>query len=345
MKQHEREYFVSRIRLGEYWFKRKDVKLTILTPTVEDELESNIIYNEAYESSFDEGCMTVDDNLKWMIDNKLWSEEEDAKIKTIREDVEKLKIKIYEERVNTALVKTSKLYLQAANKALDKLFEKKNKYFSKTCEGIATSEKSYELTRRCTYSNGLRYGFNEYSIDFLTNFFYSQLLSETSIRLLARSEPWRTLWNIYEDDYDKLFLNKDRELSVDQKNMVIWSKMYDNIQESMDCPENEVIEDDDMLDGWFLVQSRKRQQEKKEKGMEDKLNGKVANSQEVFLMASDKESAKKIDEINSAGSKAVKQRRFAQIRKQGKVNQIDFQDEQLKLKTQAAQGMKNNFRR
>ena len=39
--------------------------------------------------------------------------------------------------------------------------------------------------------------------------------------------------------------------------IVIWSKMYDNVQESIDAPIQSVMEDDDALDGWFIVQNRK----------------------------------------------------------------------------------------
>ena len=59
--------------------------------------------------------------------------------------------------------------------------------------------------------------------------------------------------------------------------------MYDNIQESMDCPTEDVINDDDMLDGWFIVQNRKREKDKKEKDVDlaekiaRQLFGKVKN--------------------------------------------------------------------
>ena len=46
-----------------------------------------------------------------------------------------------------------------------------------------------------------------------------------------------------------MFLNAtEGELTYNQKNLMIWSQMYDNIQETLDCPSKEVIEDDDILD-------------------------------------------------------------------------------------------------
>ena len=43
------------------------------------------------------------------------------------------------------------------------------------------------------------------------------------------------------------------------KNIVMWSQLYDNVQESMDAPTKDVIKDDDLLDGWLIVQGKKRE--------------------------------------------------------------------------------------
>ena len=45
---------------------------------------------------------------------------------------------------------------------------------------------------------------------------------------------------------------------IDQKNILILSRMYDNVQESLDCPADDIMQDDDMLDGWFIHQKNKK---------------------------------------------------------------------------------------
>ena len=65
----------------------------------------------------------------------------------------------------------------------------------------------------------------------------------------------------------------------------MWSSLYDNIQESPDCPSNEVINDDDMLDGWMIIQKRNREQAKLQKDAENKFgNKKISNADEVFIV-------------------------------------------------------------
>jgi hypothetical protein len=47
--------------------------------------------------------------------------------------------------------------------------------------------------------------------------------------------------------------------------------MYDNVYESMECPPDEVIKDDDMLDGWFIQQHKDREKKLKEKSTDEKF--------------------------------------------------------------------------
>ena len=37
MKQHEREYFISRVRTGIYYVDHEDIRLKIYTPSIDDE--------------------------------------------------------------------------------------------------------------------------------------------------------------------------------------------------------------------------------------------------------------------------------------------------------------------
>jgi len=345
MKQHEREYFISRIISGKTIVKENNIKLSVLTPTVDDELEINIAYMEAYKESIDNGCMTMEENLKWMTEQGVWGKEKDKKIKEIEENVEKIKLKMFEMRNKEDIREGGRRLLRTSEQALSKLLEEKNTYFSTTAEGIATTFKTYEMIRRCTYVDNQKYDFKELSVDHIAERYFSSFLSEKNIRELSRTDPWVNFWNYCDKDINKLFPNKGRELSVDQKNIFMWSKMYDNIHDSSECPDDSVINDDDVLDGWFILQRKKREQEKKESDMEQNLNSEISSKQEVFLMASDREEAMKIDSINNQGAQFVKRQRFNKLKKAGQLNQIDFEDEQLKLKTQATEGIRTRLRR
>ena len=84
--------------------------------------------------------------------------------------------------------------------------------------------------------------------------------------------------NTLSDSGKSVYLYPEKEITQDQKGILIWASMYDNIQEHMECPSDAVLEDDDILDGWFLIQRDKRKKEKLEQEFESSTNEKIKNS-------------------------------------------------------------------
>ena len=61
-----------------------------------------------------------------------------------------------------------------------------------------------------------------------------------------------------------------------------FSRMYDSVYKNTECPSDDVIQDDDMLDGWFIQQTKEQEERQKEKLSEDKLSHlKHGNGQEL----------------------------------------------------------------
>jgi len=113
------------------------------------------------------------------------------------------------------------------------------------------------------------------------------------------------------------------ELTKDQISLSSYSCMYDNVYENSDAPDEKVIEDDDCLDGWFIHQRREYDKQKKKRQTEDMIkNPKIANSQEIFLMANDQEEANKIFDVNHPAVRGIIKDRQNTIQGAGK--QIKF---------------------
>ena len=61
--------------------------------------------------------------------------------------------------------------------------------------------------------------------------------------------------------------------------------MYDNIQEAAETPSEDVINDDDVLDGWFIVQRKKREVESAQNDFENSTkNERIKGAGEVFCI-------------------------------------------------------------
>lgn len=345
MQQYEREYFVSRIRSGIYIVDYNGIKLKILPHTIEDEFEANQVYMDTFNRAVEDEIKTFDEMHEWTKDKGLWSQEDDEREKGFEKDLDKLRIEIFKARNNESRRETIRKYIRAGEQQQLEHLSKKHIYQENTCEGLAILQKSLELIRRCTYVGKELFDFGPIDIKQIWSLLNHQKCDDKQLREIARSEPWKSIWLLRDSQTYSLFHKNDRELTIEQRNLLMWSRMYDNIQESMDCPSDDVIQDDDMLDGWFLIQKQKREKEKAEAEFESMANSKISNSDEIFMMAGSREEADKIDSINSLSGKMVKKERSEVIKHKGSANQSDFRDERLKLRQQNNQQFKDKFGR
>ncbi len=339
MNHHEREFFIYKIRSGNVYLEDN---IVIKAPTLEQNIEACFIYNKTYQESFDDDVMTEDEMIDWMIEHGLWAKETEEEMEKISKDIETLKVEMFNARNKEKVSSRLRLILREAEKQLTKRLMKKNMYRQNTCEGIAHNDKMSWLVKNTTYKNDKRYKFDDLLISEVLNNWYSDQLQENIIRELARNEPWRTIWSTSEKARSILFIND--ELTSNQKNLLLWSQTYDSIQESMDCPTEEVIGDDDMLDGWFILQTRKRKQEKSQADFESTTNEKIKNSDEIYIMSDSKKNDERIHEMNDVNAKMIKKQRAAVITKKGSAEQHEFRDEILRIKSRQTEMYKGNFK-
>ncbi len=210
-------------------------------------------------------------------------------------------------------------------------------YHQNTCEGVASTERLAWIIKNTTYCDNQPYDFDEISLQYVIDEWQSHFLSDTKCRDLARNDPWKSLWIVREKSNISLFANPpNTELTHNQKSLLIWSQMYDNIQESMDCPNKEVIEDDDMLDGWFIVQHKKREKERYEREFENQTNNeKIKNAGEVYVMSSNKQTTDKINSLNNTQANIIKAQRFAALRQLDSIQEQHLPDQRQNIQMQA----------
>ena len=345
MKQHEREYFIASIRYGVCVIKYKGITLKVNNPTIEQEVESCHVYSNAYDLAYSDDVMDEEEMLDWMRAKGLWSDEDDQRVEGLEKDIEDLKVGIFQARNNEQRREQIRKYIRAGEEQVAEMLIKKNRYRENTCEGIAENAKWDWIVTNCTTLNGELFDFQSASVEYILSCFRESMLPESKIRELAQNEPWRCLWAVKDDAGTKLFYN-DGDLTINQKNMIIWSRMYDNIQESMDCPSDDVIEDNDMLDGWFVVQRRKRKKERAESEFENSTSSeKIKNSSEIFVMAETNKDKERVEIMNDLGGQmTIKQREAVMRRNQEKgTKQQEFLDEKLKTQRQSNTMYKRKF--
>ena len=343
MKQHEREFFIYTIRSGKIFLQNN---IVIHPPTIDIIIQSLQKYNETYEIASQDSIMTEEEMISWMKTQGLWTSYHENKVQELQKKIENLKINIYESRQDKKQTNSIRPLIRYTENQLNQELSQKNAFLINTCEGLASAEKTSFLIQNTTYKNKKLYDFSDLFLTQVIDDWHSSFLSENQCRELARNEPWKSIWITREKSGVPLFLNAtEGELTYNQKNLMIWSQMYDNIQETLDCPSKEVIEDDDILDGWFILQHRKREKEKLEKEFEASTsNEKIKKSSEVLVMAKDIDTAKKIQDMNNKEAKDIIKNREKLVEKKGTVQAGEFLDEQNLIRSEKMQQMKQQFK-
>ncbi len=281
----------------------------------------------------------------WMIRNDYWSEDDDAKIKKYKTDLEDFKVKLFESGFKEKEKKAIKSAIKEAKGKLGDLVQKKHKFDFLTPEGSAFIAKNKYLMWLSLYykdkplfKGGLaKFLKNKFTLlDTLIIEYNKKILTIEEIREIARCDVWRKYWCANESE--TVFGRPAIDLTDEQLNLISWARVYDNIYQHPHCPSEEIIEDDDALDGFLIFDKRKRD---KEKGISDvdKLleNDKIKNAQELFLFSDSVEGAKKIQNLNDESTRAKIRNREKMIESKGTVDNIDLPDVKGALRLQANQ--------
>ena len=352
MEYQERDYLISLIRTGIFL----EGNLKIVPATLEQIVESHYEYQTAYSEALDDQLMTNEDLRLYMEANGLWNNIQEQELMTLKGRIDNIKLNMYNDRANPKAVEKLRKRARAAERSYAASLSRKNSFYSNSCEAFADSAKMAFILRRTTYINNKLVEPDYDSNDLLKNYNKS-MHKDSQIRELARSEPWRSLWIASKHVNFKLMLIDDKnDLTMNQRNLILWSTTYDNIQEAYEPPEPSVVEDDDLLDGWFVYTRKKREEERRDKAKEKGKNNqpkqrsgysRTGGKTEEFILVNqedgwDKES---ITNMNSPAAAATIKSRFHKIKDTNELVSYDqLPDIQEEGYIQAMKNMKDNRR-
>ena len=333
MEFHQREYFVSRILRGHAKLKiRNDLVLFVRATTIEENHDAQEYYQEIYEMAFLQGIMTEEEILEMMLEQGIWTDQYESDIKKVEKKIEDLKVDLYNQSFNTKAQRKTRASIRRAESVLIKLLSRKHSYDAMSCHGVANYARYCWLIENCTYKDEKKYDFADISVSALLSIYQDHGLSDKEIRGLAKTDPWRSTWASFKKSGGTLFETSATCYTTEQKNLILWSSMYDSISESPDAPSDEIILDDDMLDGWLIIQRKERELRTKQKAAEDIIgNEKIANSDEVYIVAKSEEDADKINELNDPQAKAIKTARQQALLSEERTKQEHLPDVAMDL--------------
>lgn len=300
------EKSLYRILQGRLRLVLGDLVLYVYEPDADLIEESYDIYDESYKQAYFRGCYLQKDLVNILVENDLWNPFYEKESKKIADEIEDLKVDVYQSFYDTRKVKSLKIKIRNKERIMTDYVTKKHVLDHTSCEGVASFARSVWLISQTTkFKDGSNYTWDKFPISVVMDHYSSEQLDHKTIRKIARKDPWRSMWYAAKKNID-VFGKPAYQLTKDQLALCSYSSMYDNVHESPDAPSEKIIEDDDSLDGWFIVQRRKYKKDKKQQEIDDMItNPKIKNSQEVFVVARDQEAANEIYALNDPVARAT----------------------------------------
>lgn len=341
------EKVLNRIIQGRLRLRLGDLVLFIEEPCKDIIERSFDIYEDARKTAFYSGVYIKQEVLEILLEHDMWTPLDDREADRLEKEIENLKVEAFQSFVQKSKLAAIKRSIRNKERQITKLKFKKHQFDHVTCSGLANFARKCWIIQNTTKTElGESYDFKEISISSLLEIVADQEIQVETFRKIARTQPFRGMWNLSKKTGD-LFGGSAIDVDKNKLALISYAQMYDSVYENPESPKEEVIEDDDCLDGWFIQQRRKHEKDKKQSQIESMIsNEKVANSDEIFLMASNKEDIDNIYSLNDIQSRSKVKSRQNQIESEGK--QISFtefhdvkQDLYIQARNEGAEAMKN----
>ena len=340
MIDRDRTKYVYQILAGGLECCIADRTLKFQQPALEDIYRSEQIYDEMFLKARLLGVMSNDEAFNYLLDYKLWTLEQQEKLDAVPKRIDELKLILYNRYAAFKPTEKTRQELTHYKKQLGTLSEKRNVFSTYTAESLGAFARNQ-------YIACMGYGIDFFNEDYtvlmkVSETFMQSMLSENIIRELARTEPWRIFWYTCKDGQN-LFGVPAGRFTANQRALISWSKFFDSIHESADCPSNDVLEDEDLLDGWLLLQKEKRKNAEKQREA-DKYS-KLGNDADIFVPVESQSDAVRVDSLNTAQARISKRQVLETVQKHGIVNEVDLPESQQKLRSKALQQRRDHFKK
>ncbi len=332
MDRIQKDIILTRISSGINTIRYKDDLYLIYPPDRLIKQLSYEYYSSILESLLFEEWISKEEIQSFLIQEGILPKDADKQLEDLENKAEQLKLKAYESRINPPKVKLLKASLRTIENNTIALLSAKHSLDHLTKEGYAEQCRlNFLISNSIKDKQGERISLDDDAIfsEYIFAHINQNRLNNNDIREISRTDPWRSVWNACESN---IFGTSPIDWTEDQKTLILYSKMYDNAYKNPDCPDENIIADDDLFDGWLLYQRNKIKEEKRE-AERDKIGGK--DWQESYLFPENEEHRKQIDKMNDAQGRAIRQQREKALEQHKKLKEAQLPDVEQELRIQA----------
>lgn len=297
---------IDKLLSGKTIINIKGERVCISPPSLDIRHYAEIFSQEIYDRAFMEDVPLFEELLE--ITDWTDQDEKDLTI-TLQNNLEQMKLDYYKRFYQESSKRLIKMSMNNVIEKIAELSQKKNKYYAFSCEHLRDYAYTSYIVEHCSDK--------QVNTETAVQLYNQEVPNQDKIREFSKSAYWRTLWGSYTEK-SKIFGNPEC-LTRPQVELISFTRMYDNVYQSMDCPDDEVIEDDIALDGWFIEQRRKREEESGKKGKQVS-----PNANEVFIPTGNKKDAQRVIDMNSTWGKGVIKSIGKDVKASNEVNDLNL---------------------
>lgn len=318
------------------------LSLLLPPPTPKQQAKATLVYSIELRKAIATKLPSEQDLLVDFISLGQWSPNKELEIEGLQKDIHTIRRGLLDFLFNRTKLEQARSLLRRAEDALIERLNKRHSLLMNSAESHAEVCRQRYLIGLITETEDEKLfwptieHFNNHNDNLLVlqlceAFFYTSRISVALIRELARSSQWRVYWEIAKNTND-LFDNPVSSWSLNQRELAYWSTVYDSVNNAFEKPSGDVVEDDDLLDSWFIRQGEKIE-DKTQKVPVSQHNKPGAN--ETFIMA-DNEGAKQVYKMNDSASRIKLKARQKVLQREGAVKEQNMPDSQMDMRQQLA---------
>lgn len=329
-------------------FTYNNIKYKLVYPNCELKYNSDIYYQELYDEYKFMDWPNQDSIVSILIDNKLWTKDGDFQLNNLLKQIDNLKIELFKSFFNPHRQRSTRTKLNNAKQSYNKYYSIRHCLDHITVEGFCENIKNQYLLYHSLYLQNDNtkiadlYAFDNYDLEPIAREINQCTIDISKFRELARSDIWKSYWSA---NKDLIFDKPTIDLTDEQRTLLVFSRMYDSARESPESPPDPIFDDDDMFDGWLLLQHEKYKDSKKAKQTELGVNDKMSKAQEMFIVAKNLDDAIDVHNLNSDNSKSIIRERSTAIKKSSGLDVTELPDIKREIQKQSQEMFKQKFRK
>jgi hypothetical protein len=320
----EVERYLNSIFTGKKMVIIDDTCILFKYPDNDIKMEAVFVYEKSFSKAKEEGMLPVEELNELIKERKIFTEEDEADIKSLKSKLEAQEILLSKTTRVKARQDRIKGIIDDIKKQIRDIEYKRYSKLIMSAENKAEEERSLFLCRACTYdfykktlfwpnyediSTETRLEFRGKIVSEFINF--NGGIDSRIIRQIARSNMWRIRYINSVKTSEPLFGVPTSEYTNDMLNLSYWSNYYQNVYDMMseDRPSDMVIEDDDALDAYMKNYYEERNREDASRRSKRTSGGKLsAFDKEEVIVTQSHEMYEDIEYSEPREARAIKEK-------------------------------------